>query len=168
MSPNIIYCSHSYSCCFHRVLALFLASIGNPSPKTVSGYSANGVCRPKFSVVTDILQSTAQTVKVFNLPVFDTTARQGAGLVNAYEALTSTTVISPSQLSLNDTVRKARSYRITIYNIGDQVAVYNISHRGAVLVTGKAPNDDQLLAQPRITPEYAVSWTYNFSYLKFI
>lgn len=148
---------HAYSCCLQRVLALLLASIGNPSPKTVSGCSDNGICRPKFSVATDILQSTARPVNIFNVPFFDTTARQGAGLVHAYDALTSTTVISPSQLSLNDTIRKARSYRITVYNIGNQVAFYNISHRGAVLVTGKAPNDDQLLAQPWLTPEYAVS-----------
>ena len=96
-------------------------------------------------------------MNIYNSSLFATTAQQGAGLVDAYGALTSTTLISPSQLSLNDTVRKATSYKMTIFNIGDQIAVYNLSHAGAALATGKVSDDDQLLTTPLYSPNYAVS-----------
>lgn len=86
-----------------------------------------------------------------------TAAQQGAGLINAYQALTSTTMISPSELSLNDTVRKASSYKVTVINIGDKVATYKVSHGGAALGTGKTLNDDQLLTTPLYSADYAVS-----------
>lgn len=108
-------------------------------------------------MATDILQSTAKIINIYNSSLIATTAQQGAGLVNAYRALTSNTLITPSQLSLNDTVRKACSYKIKVSNIGNQVAVYKLGHRGAALTTGKVLDDDQLLAQPIFTADYAVS-----------
>ncbi|CAF1268301.1 unnamed protein product [Rotaria sordida] len=46
-----------------------------------------------------------------------TTVQQGAGLVNAFQALTATTIISPSELALNDTVRQKKFYNIKISNV---------------------------------------------------
>lgn len=105
----------------------------------------------------DVFQTTAQLVKVENSSLFATAVHQGSGLVDAFQALNSTTLISPSQLSLNDTIRKASSYKIQVVNIGDQVAVYNMTHRGAALATGKKSNDDQLLNTPEYSSDYAVS-----------
>ena len=99
-------------------------------------------------MATDIFQSTAKIVNIYNSSLFATAAQQGAGLVDAYQALTSTTMVSPSELSLNDTVRKAASYKINVFNIGDQLGVYSISHGGAALATGKTADDDQLLETP--------------------
>jgi hypothetical protein len=134
-----------------------LARIGNPAPNTTSGYADNGICRPQFSLATSLFQSTAIPVKIYNSSLFASTAQQGAGLVNVYHALTTTTIFSSSQLALNDTLRKAASYKVNLWNIGDEIGVYKISHGGAALATGKAPNDDQLLDTPVYSANYAVS-----------
>jgi minor extracellular serine protease Vpr len=138
-------------------LALFLTSIGNPAPYTVNGYAQDGKCRPKFSLVKNIFQSAANTIKIYNSTLFSTTVMQGAGLVNVYQAITTTTIFSPSELGLNDTVRRATSYRVSVINIGSETAVYKMSHNGAALATGKSADDDQLLGQPVYTEDYAVS-----------
>ncbi len=97
-------------------------------------------------------------VNIYSSSLFATVAQQGAGLVNAYQALTTTTIFSPSQLSLNDTVRTATSYTVNVTNIGNNVSVYNISHNGAALATGAKLGDDQLLATPLYSADYAVSF----------
>ena len=89
------------------------------------------------------------------------TIQQGSGLVNAYQTLTATTIISPSQLSLNDTIRKAASYKINVTNIGNEAVAYKISHGGAALATGKSSEDDQLLPTPNYSAGYAVSFATN-------
>lgn len=151
--------------CFYlnRALALFLASIGNPSPSTINGQSDDGVCRPKFSVAIDVFQSTAMPVNIYQSNLFASTARQGAGLLNVYEALTTTVIFSPSQLALNDTIRKATSYKVKLWNIGAKKATYTLRHSGAALATGAQVDDDQLLNTPVYSAEYAVSFSLHIS-----
>ena len=148
-----------------RTLALFLVSIGNPPANTASGTADNGICRPSFSTTISLFQSTAKPVNIYNSSLLATTVKQGAGLVDIYHAITATTIISPSQLSLNDTIRKAPSYTVKVYNIGTKVASYKLSHVGAALATGKTSNDDQLLSEPLYSADYAVSV---FLFYKFI
>ncbi|CAF2812149.1 unnamed protein product [Rotaria sp. Silwood2] len=92
------------------------------------------------------------------------TIQQGAGLVNAFQALTATTIISPSELALNDTVRRKNFYNIKISNIGNKPALYKISHHGAALTTGAQEGNDQLLSQPVYSADYAdvYIWPTNF------
>ena len=142
-----------------RVLALFLASIGNPAPNTINGHAANGICRPKFSLVRDICHSTALPVNIFNSAMIASAAKQGAGLVNVFRALTTGIIFSPSQLALNDTVRKLTTYTVSLWNIGNETGVYTITHDGAALATGKASDDDQLLRTPVFSADFAVSIT---------
>lgn len=143
-----------------RTLALFLASIGNPPAITANGKADNGICRPAFSTVINIFQSTARPVNIYNTSLLAPTIKQGAGLVDVYSALTTTTIISPSQLSLNDTVRKAEFYKVKIYNLGSKLASYKMSHVGAALATGKLANDDQLLTEPLYSADYAVNYVF--------
>ncbi len=77
--------------------------------------------------------------------------------MNAFQALQATTLISPSELALNDTVRQATSYTIEIFNIGNETATYNISHSGAALATGLQTGNDVILAQSVYSADYAVS-----------
>jgi len=144
-SPNIL----RY---FQRTMALFLENIDNPSRNAI-----NETCRPKFSIVKNIFQSTAMPIKDYNSALLSTVAQQGAGLVNIYQALTSTILISPSEFALNDTVRKATSYKFNVTNIGNNIGIYEITHSGAVLATGVTSNDDQLLSTPLYSADYAVS-----------
>lgn len=138
-------------------MALFLASIGNPPASTVNGQSDTGICRPPFLMAMNIFQSTSTPVKNNNSDLFATTVKQGAGLVDIYHAITAATMISPSKLSLNDTVRKASSYTVKVYNIGTNTASYKLSHVGAALATGMTYGEDQLLEDIIYSDDYAVS-----------
>ncbi|CAF4766945.1 unnamed protein product, partial [Rotaria sp. Silwood1] len=105
-------------------LALFLAKIGNPAPETVDNSLESENRRPSFSEIVNLFQSNAKPVKIYNTSMFAPTIQQGAGLVNAFQALTATMIISPSELALNDTVRQEAFYKIKISNIGKKAAVY--------------------------------------------
>ena len=54
--------------------------------------------------------------------------QQGGGLVNAFKAVTSTTVIGPSNLALNDTTHFRNKHKITISNTGPISVRYTLSH----------------------------------------
>lgn len=138
-------------------MALFLASIGNPPPYTVNGTSSNGICRPPLSLLKDLFQSSAQKVKIYNSQLYDTAARQGAGLVNAYQALTASAIFTPSELALNDSINRFPLYTVMLTNIGKTDATYEITHEGAALATGKTSSDDQLLRTVIYSNNYAVS-----------
>ena len=61
-------------------------------------------------------------------------ALQGSGLINAYNAVNTKTVIYPSQLLLNDT--KFSAYKQTIYinNLSGSIQTYKVSHVPAATV----------------------------------
>ena len=138
------------------ILALFLASIGNPPPQTVDGHSVHGICRPSYSTVLDVIQSTATVMEMSQSSLHASTAQQGAGLINAFRTLTTTTIFSPSTLSLNDTVRRATQYTVKLLNIGTKIATYKLTHQGAALATGMRHGDDQLLRKPIFSKDFAV------------
>ncbi|CAF1482172.1 unnamed protein product [Rotaria magnacalcarata] len=136
-------------------LALFLAQIGNPGPETVGNNLTNTTRRPSFSEVRNLFQSNAKPVNIYSTQIPATAVKQGAGLVNVFQALTANTIISPSELALNDTTRQERSYTIKVSNIGKKTAWYKITHRGAALATGAQPESDQLLSTPVYSSDYA-------------
>ncbi|UJR24182.1 hypothetical protein I4U23_027148 [Adineta vaga] len=137
------------------VLALFLSNINNPPPYTVNGTSSNGKCRPKFSLVKDIFQSNAQMLNIHSSSLLASAIQQGAGLVQAMKGITTTTLVSPSTLSLNDTVRKHSSYKVSITNIGNTKATYEVNHVGAALVTGATSTSELLLLEPIYSEDYS-------------
>jgi len=152
-----VYSGTSMACPYVAgVMALFLASIKNPAPKTVNGQSKDGFCRPSFSLALNVMQSSANIIKIFRTPYYDSSIRQGAGLVNAFQALTTRTIFSPSKLALNDTIRRATSYKVKLSNIGTQMAAYEITHEGAPLLKGAQFGDDQLLRYPSRSLDFAM------------
>ncbi|KAF5348713.1 hypothetical protein D9758_006755 [Tetrapyrgos nigripes] len=66
--------------------------------------------------------------------MLQTVTQQGAGLINVYDALHTTTLVSPGELILNDTAHLQDVHPITIQNIGDAAKDYIITH----LPTGTA------------------------------
>ncbi|KAK6450359.1 hypothetical protein FP744_10006609 [Trichoderma asperellum] len=79
------------------------------------------------------LQTTAQpTVWAWNQSLLATTAQQGAGLVNVYDAITTATRVSPGQLAVTD--NNSTSFglvNITVENNGNSTQTYTLGHRGA-------------------------------------
>lgn len=96
-------------------------------------------------------------VSIYKSLLLASAVQQGAGVVSAYQALTTNTIFSPSQLALNDTVRLAPSYKVKLWNIGTTTNTYKITHGGAALVTGKDADNDQLLETAIYSSDFAVS-----------
>ncbi|KAF6835991.1 amidase family protein [Colletotrichum musicola] len=66
-------------------------------------------------------------VSDFLAPVY----QQGGGLVDAWNAVHSTTVLSTSSLSFNDTANRPKELSFTIKNTGTAAITYQLSHVGA-------------------------------------
>jgi hypothetical protein len=81
----------------------------------------------------DLYQSTAMPVaQTHNSDsLWETLTHQGAGLVNAYNAIHSTTVVSPAQLLLNDTRSFEPVQRFKITNNGNKKVTYTLGHVAA-------------------------------------
>ena len=81
----------------------------------------------------DILQSTANIIPSSkdDAALFQTASQQGAGLVDAFKALTATTIVSPGQLLLNDTAFFNGKQTFTVINTGSKAVTYKLSHTPA-------------------------------------
>jgi subtilisin family serine protease len=81
----------------------------------------------------DILQSTANIIPSSKdeATLFQTASQQGAGLVDAFKALTSTTIVAPGQLLLNDTAFFNGKQTFTVTNSGSKAVTYKLSHTPA-------------------------------------
>ncbi|KAI8843073.1 peptidase S8/S53 domain-containing protein [Chytridium lagenaria] len=77
---------------------------------------ALGRDRPTFDQLRTILQNSANPQKKFGTDLIDSVAYQGAGLINAFQAVTSKTLVYPSRLALNDTQNINQHYRLTVTN----------------------------------------------------
>lgn len=64
----------------------------------------------------------------------ETPLRQGAGLVQVYDAITQGLHISPGAISFNDTAHQIKSHTLTITNHGHSTASYEISNNVSVSV----------------------------------
>ncbi|KAJ3110894.1 hypothetical protein HDU96_006171 [Phlyctochytrium bullatum] len=119
---------------------------------------AKGVDKTSFELARTLLMNTAKPANIFRSPLVDSVARQGAGLINVYNAITTKTLVTPSALHLNDT-RYTRSthYTLTVENTADVPVSYEITHLPAAMATPFAPNDDAMLpiAQVPFTADYA-------------
>ncbi|KAH7348577.1 peptidase S8/S53 domain-containing protein [Rhexocercosporidium sp. MPI-PUGE-AT-0058] len=85
------------------------------------------------------------TVYDFLAPVF----QQGGGLINAYRAVHTTTIVNVPSLSFNDTANQPKSLSFKVKNIGIAAQTYKLSHIGAASGFGisssnvyKLSNDD--------------------------
>ncbi len=97
--------------------------------------------------IRDFLISSASPVKLTNADgspptVFDTVAKQGAGLANFYHALHHTTEVSPAVLYLNDSAHANLQQSFVITNVGQKTQTYALSHTaaGTLISMDKATN----------------------------
>ncbi|KAI8833352.1 peptidase S8/S53 domain-containing protein [Chytridium lagenaria] len=105
-------------------LALFLESKGKLDFETVRAY----------------LQNTAKPAKIYGSPLVDSVARQGAGLLNVYDAITTKTLVTPSALQLDT-----------------KPVTYTLTTTHGRLASGFIPGDDALqpIATTTFTADYA-------------
>ncbi|KAJ7077272.1 subtilisin-like protease [Mycena belliarum] len=59
---------------------------------------------------------------------YQTATQQGTGLVNVYDAVFATTVLSPAELIVNDTAHFAGRQKFNVKNTGRKVKTYTLSH----------------------------------------
>ncbi|KAJ3218456.1 hypothetical protein HDU67_005552 [Dinochytrium kinnereticum] len=140
--PYAVYSGTSMSSPYTAgALALFLEAKGKMDFATIRAY----------------LQNTAKPANIFNSPLVDSVARQGAGLLNVYDAITTKTLVTPSALHLNDTKYIHQHYTLTIANSESKPVTYTLTSKGAALASGFLPGDDALqpIATTGFTAEYA-------------
>ena len=112
---------------------------------TRSMLSVDRKLRPLLAI--SILQNTARpVVSKSNPAVFESTIRQGAGLINVYDAIMTKFAVLPAKLqlgelinhSLNDSKRTARA-NITIVNFQKKPVTFLLSLASALSVNGQNP-----------------------------
>ncbi|KAI8972689.1 peptidase S8/S53 domain-containing protein [Pilobolus umbonatus] len=88
-------------------------------------------------------QNHAHAMNVYNTSSLDSPLRQGAGLIQAYDALTQVNHISPAQISFNDTVNTAyHTQKLTITNNGHKDATYRLFNNVTVTILPYGDNAD--------------------------
>ena len=104
------------------------------APLTAAIYALVGQVRGTFDPATiESLLSATANPKLFHSsegvhPYLAPPAQQGAGLVQAYDAARSTTLLSVSSLSFNDTDHFVKSTNFTIKNLGTSEVTYTLSN----------------------------------------
>ncbi|GAN05471.1 subtilisin-like serine protease PR1C [Mucor ambiguus] len=95
--------------------------------------------KKSIAYINEQFQNYAYTTKVYQSSKLDSPIRQGAGLVQVYDAITQKTHISPAQISFNDTATtKYRTQTITVTNHGSKTIQYEVVNDVA---TGVSPYD---------------------------
>jgi minor extracellular serine protease Vpr len=128
-----------------------------------------------FSSVQTMLYNSAQPSTDFGSGLVDSVISQGAGLHNVYNALTYKTRVTPAQLcmsravfshilALNDTVHTLKKYNITVTNLNSVKQKYQVSSKGAAMVSPYSTGDDgvQLMANEGFSAKYA-KLTFRYS-----
>lgn len=95
-----------------------------------------------------ILLNNGHPVNFLGSEEFESVARQGAGLIDVYQAISSDTMITPEQIRLNDEEHGAKNneYFLTIKNNGRLDTEYTITHQASVTAQGFENN--KILRKP--------------------
>ncbi|KAI8825383.1 peptidase S8/S53 domain-containing protein, partial [Chytriomyces cf. hyalinus JEL632] len=96
----------------------------------------------KFEEVRGYLQNTASPRNIYKSESFNSVAYQGAGLVNAFFAASTKSLVLPSAIALNDTENFKPSTVLTIQNNDIEPVTYELSYLSAATVNGYLAGDD--------------------------
>ncbi|KAG0330361.1 hypothetical protein BGZ99_004731 [Dissophora globulifera] len=86
------------------------------------------------------LQSYAKPGLYKNTLIPDSVARQGAGMVNIFDAVRGKAFVEPTHLGLNDTLHTKGTYTIALTNHYNSAETFSLTHVPAMSVLGYTPN----------------------------
>ncbi|TLD19593.1 hypothetical protein PspLS_09337 [Pyricularia sp. CBS 133598] len=132
------------------VYALIMSVRGIKDPKTLENLVAS-TAKPTF-----FNSGTGSASYLAPVP------QQGAGLIQAYDAAYTTTLLSVSSLAFNDTDNFAPVQNFTISNNGSSSVTYTLSQRGAATAFTFSTNTSSIT--PEVFPNELVA---NYASLKF-
>lgn len=89
-----------------------------------------------------ILLNNGHPITALGSKELESVARQGAGIIDAYQALSSDTMVTPEQIQLNDPNHGAKNneYFLTIKNNGRLDSEYKITHQASTTAQGLENN----------------------------
>jgi hypothetical protein len=120
--------------------------------------SVRGKTKETALALRDFLQSTAVPVSASRSDAgpFQTLSQQGAGLVNVHAAARTKTVVTPAQLTLNDTSNFKDTHTIKIMNTGTESKTFKLTHVPAGTMESVAPGTIFAAVGPvPLTKQYA-------------
>jgi len=87
--------------------------------------------KPHGDVIRKVFKNTATISKNYGSKTFTSAAKQGAGLLNVLNAITTTTSITPDHIDLLDSKHFVEKATISIKNEGKRTETYTLSHETA-------------------------------------
>ncbi|KAG9061756.1 hypothetical protein KI688_006907 [Linnemannia hyalina] len=111
--------------------------------------------KPNGVDIRRVFKNTATISKNFQSKTFASAAKQGAGLINVWNALTTTTHASPDRFDLLDSDNFRGVQKITIKNIGKKTETYTLSHVPADALNSYSKGNAWPHAKPIIEADYA-------------
>jgi hypothetical protein len=111
--------------------------------------------KPSGPDVRRVFKNTATISKNFNSKTYASAAKQGAGLINVWNALTTTTHASPDRFDLLDSDNFRGVQKITIKNIGKKTETYTLSHVVADALNSYTKKNAWPHPNPVIEADYA-------------
>ncbi|KAJ3387638.1 hypothetical protein HDU80_000120 [Chytriomyces hyalinus] len=97
---------------------------------------------PSFNELRGYLMNTASPKPIYQNNLTHSVAYQGAGLVNAFYAASTKSLVLPAAIALNDTDNFKSSVALTIRNNDDITVTYSLSYFSAATVNAYLDGDD--------------------------
>lgn len=93
-------------------------------------FEAKGISKQVGTSARSLFESTANTIPSSHTDgdPLQTVIQQGAGLINVFDAIHTTTILSPTEIILNDTAHFQGVHSLTVTNTGKTFKKYTISH----------------------------------------
>lgn len=111
--------------------------------------------KPSGPDVRRVFKNTATISKDWGSKTYVSAVKQGAGLINVWNALTTTTRLSPDRLDLLDSDNFRGVQTITIKNTGKKTETYTLSHVAADALNSYSKGNSWPHPKPIIEADYA-------------
>ncbi|KAG0365102.1 hypothetical protein BGZ54_006867 [Gamsiella multidivaricata] len=105
--------------------------------------------------VRKFFKNTASIHRDTGSKAYTSVVKQGAGLINVYNALTTTSTISPDHIDLLDTKHLQKTVKITLTNSGEKTETYTMSHIPADALNSYPKGNTFPLPTPETEADYA-------------